>query len=218
MEFLSRLLSSLIIGLIAVPVFAYIPDNLDLGYHNLSESQKHMIRIGNHAPYNKKFVRRVVVGKARIMPNGAIINIPHGPEFVPSLHDLRYNPKWQKKKVLGNLEFDQGVFTYDTNTQNLINALFWLAHIADVYTTYEGVKYDCIREANPLLPTVPEVDEMLLLKGTVIYGLREAYLLDEEWGEVFWNEWKLLSGVVTGLVAYNNHKITKKAKGRCNLR
>ena len=218
MEFLSRLLSSLIIGLIALPAFAYVPDTLDLGYHSLSETQKYLIRNGQIIPYNKKFVRRVVVGKTKIMPNGAMINIPHGPEFVPSFYDLQHNPKWKEKKLLGNIEFDQGAFRMDADTQLLIDVLFWTAHIADVYTTYEGVKYDCIREANPLLPSVPEVDEMIALKGGIIWGVKTAYLTDEKYGKFWWNEWKLVSSIVTGLVAYNNHKITEKVKGRCGLR
>lgn len=212
MEFLSRLLSSLIIGLIALPAYAYVPDHLDIGYHNLSETQKFLIRTGNTVPYNPPFVRRVVVGKAKIMPNGAIINIPHGPEFVPSFHDLQHNPKWKKKKLLGDLDFDQGAFTYSADDELLINIVFWTAHLADVYTTYEGVKYSCIREANPLLPPVPEVNEMLALKGGVIWAVHSAFMVDEEYGKLWWNDWKVISGVLTGLVAYNNHRITEKAR------
>ena len=31
-------------------------------------------------------------------------------------------------------------------------ALFVGIHLADIYSTHEGVKWDCISEANPLLP------------------------------------------------------------------
>ena len=128
---------------------------MDIGYHNLSSTQKYLIRSGNHVPYNKQFVKRVVVGKARIMPNGAIINIPTGPEFVPSYYDLKYNPKWQLKEpsILGDITFDHSEFKYEASTQAFINLLFFASHAADIYTTYRGVKYECISEANPLLPT-----------------------------------------------------------------
>ena len=174
MEFLSRLLSSLIIGLIALPAFAYIPDALDLSYQNLSETQKYLIRNGQTIPYNKTFVKRVVVGKARIMPNGAIINIPHGTEFVPSFHDLKYNKKWQIKE----LKFNENSSSYETN--------FLLIHALDVYSTYKGLKYSCISEANPLVGKHPSLAELILFKVVMIAGLESVY------GD-FPVEWSLVS-------------------------
>ena len=95
---LSQRLSSLLLGLLllAVPVSAFVPT--DPFISELSEARKELIRLGHTAPYNQLTVQRVVVGKARIMPNGAIINLPHGPEFVPTLNQLRYDPKWQVKE------------------------------------------------------------------------------------------------------------------------
>ena len=53
MEFLSRLLSNLILGLflIAVPVEAYVPK--DPFISELSEARKELIRLGYTAPYNQ---------------------------------------------------------------------------------------------------------------------------------------------------------------------
>jgi hypothetical protein len=206
----------LILLLCSASVQAYVPDSLDIGYYNLSSTQKYLIRSGNHVPYNKQFVKRVVVGKATIMPNGAIINIPTGPEFVPSYYDLKYNPKWQLKEpsILGDITFDHSEFEYEASTQALINLLFFASHAADIYTTYRGVKYDCISEANPLLPTVPNLGEMFVLKTAVIGTVRASFMSDEEWGQIWWDEWKLASGILTTLVAYNNHRITEKAIDR----
>ena len=218
MEFLSRLLSSLIIGLIALPAFANVPD-LPPSLGDMPEYKKELIRMGHFAPYSQQTVRRVIVGKAQII-NGAIINLP-GPEFVPTYLELQVLPKYQYKEpesIFSQLDFDQGAITYSASDELLINVLFWFSHIADVYTTYEGVKYTCIREANPLLPSVPEVNEMIALKGGVIWGVREAFMVDEEYGRLWWNDWKLMSGVLTTLVAYNNHRITEKARGRCPKR
>lgn len=211
MGFLSRLLSSLIVGLIAIPTYAYIPNTLP-SLSDIPEYKKELIRAGHAAPYNKQTVRRVIVGKAKIMPNGAIINLPYGPEFVPSFHDLQHNPKWQpKEKILGDLKFDHSAFAYKPENKLLIDIIFWTSHAADIYTTYRGVKYDCIEEANPLLPSVPNVGEMFALKATVIWGVKTAFMTDIEYGELWWDDWKLTSGLLTGLVAYNNHRITENA-------
>ena len=83
MESLSRLLSSTLLGiLISFPAHAYIPkEQFPL---NIPPHKQAMIKLGYTAPYNKQTVRRVIVGKAKIMPNGAIITLPHGPKFVPT--------------------------------------------------------------------------------------------------------------------------------------
>lgn len=189
MEFLSRLLSSLILGLcFIIPAQAYVPKDPLLS--GLSEATKELIRLGHHAPYSDETVRRVQT-------------LPQYKE--PTL-------------ILGELSFNEFVMNHDDRDRLLINVLFWSAHIADVYTTYEGVKYSCIEEANPLLPQVPEVGEMIALKGSVIWAVSNVFYADEEYGELMWNEWKFMSAAVTGLVAYNNYKLTKKAEGRCPKR
>jgi hypothetical protein len=210
MEFLSRLLSSLIIGLIALPAFAYIPDALDLSYNSLSETQKFLIRNGQTIPYNKTFVKRVVVGKAKIMPNGAIINIPHGPEFVPSFHDLKYNEKWQNKelKFIKELKLNENSSSYQTN--------FLIIHALDVYSTYKGLKYSCISEANPLVGKYPSLAELILFKVIMIAGFEAVY--DDF--PVEWDFFQKTSSYMTGAVVINNYQITKEAKEnpRCKKR
>lgn len=192
MEFLSRLLSSIILGLcFSIPAHAYVlkdPILLDL-----SETRKEFIRLGYYAPYSEQTIERVI--------NRSNITLNKEPVL-----------------ILGKLDFDEFAMNHDDRDKLIINVLFWSAHLADIYTTYEGVKYSCIREANPLLPTVPEIDEMFLLKGSVIWFVRESFHADDEYGELKWNEWKLASATLTGLIAYNNYKLTKKAEGRCPKR
>lgn len=175
----------------------------------LSEVRKELIRLGHTAPYNQLTVQRVVVGKARIMPNGAIINLPHGPEFVPTLNQLRYDPKWQVK--------EEHNFTIDYWTERekrIIDILFWSAQVLDVYSTYRGLKYDCISEANPLLPEVPDLTELIGLKLIVIGGVGNLAKEDVN----FWYGWKFGSGVTTSAVTLNNFRLLRKAQRRCNKR
>jgi hypothetical protein len=181
--FLSRLLSSLIVGLIAIPTYAYVPNTLP-SLSDIPEYKKELIRAGYTAPYSQLTVQRVVVGKAKIMP---------------------------KEKILGDLKFDHSAFAYDSDKKLFINILFWTSHAADIYTTYRGVKYECISEDNPLLPTVPNIGEMFTLKATVIWGVKKTFMTNIEYGELWWDDWKLSSSLLTSLVAYNNHRITEKA-------
>lgn len=209
MEFLSRRLSSLLLGLLllAVPVSGFVPT--DPFISELSEARKELIRLGHTAPYNQLTAQRVVVGKARIMPNGAIINLPHGPEFVPTLNQLRYDPKWQVKE-----EHDFTIDYWTEREKRMIDILFFSSQILDVYSTYRGLKYDCISEANPLLPKVPEIHEMIGIKLFVIGGLGALSSDDEN----FWYGWKLASGLTTGAVTVNNFRLLRKAQRRCQRR
>ena len=209
MEFLSRRLSSLLLGLLllAVPVSGFVPT--DPFISQLSEARKELIRLGHTAPYNQLTVQRVVVGKARIMPNGAIINLPHGPEFVPTLNQLRYDPKWQVKE-----EHDFTIDYWTEREKRMIDILFFSAQVLDVYSTYRGLKYDCITEANPLLPSVPDLTELIGLKLIVIGGLESLASGDTN----FWYGWKLGAGVTTSAVTLNNFRLLRKAQGRCQRR
>lgn len=204
MGFLSRLLSSLLL-LTALPAYAYIPDQLDTGYLNLNETQRFLIRNGHVVPYNKQFVRRVVVGKAKIMPNGAIINLPHGPDMVPTYHDLKNDPKWQLKK---SLKFTEQRSTYDPK--------FLFIHALDVYSTYKGLKYDCVSEGNPLVGPYPSLAELVVFKVGAIALLEAMY-----GGHPYeWQTFQTVSAYTTGVVVVNNFKVISKARNsnRCGRR
>ena len=91
--------------------------------------------------------------------------------------------------------------------------LFWGIQLADIYSTHEGVKWDCIEEANPLLPNIPTIADMAILKGVVLlptYGSIGYENITR--GELFA---PLLLG---GFVVHNNFELTNKAEKRCNLR
>lgn len=92
-------------------------------------------------------------------------------------------------------------------------ALFWGIHIADIYSTHEGVKYDCIEEANPLLPNIPTIAEMATLKGVILLPTYGAIGYENiTRGEL------LAPMLLGGFVVHNNIKLTNKAENRCNLR
>lgn len=203
-------LNKLLIGvlLLALPAEAYIPDTLDYAVRNLNETQKFLIRNGHVVPYNKVFVRRVVVGKAKIMPNGAIINLPHGPDLVPSFHDLQHDPKWQVKKKIdfSDLEFHEtGLTTEELN--------FYLIHALDVYSTVKGLKWDCIYEQNPLLPNNPSTAGLIAFKVGLISLIKSIYGEDPAWDAFI-----KTSTYATGTVVLNNFRITSEARKDCNRR
>jgi len=92
-------------------------------------------------------------------------------------------------------------------------ALFWGIHLADIYSTHEGVKWDCIQEANPLLPDVPTIAEMATLKGVLLLPTYGAI------GYKNITRGELIAPLLLGgFVVHNNTKLTNRAEKRCNLR
>ena len=85
--------------------------------------------------------------------------------------------------------------------------IFYSLQAADVYTTYRGIQYDCVSEVNPLLPEVPDVSDMVLLK-TIILGTAPINRQED----------MQMINYITGVVVINNIAVWDRARKRCMLR
>ena len=113
------------------------------------------------------------------------------------------------------LKENQKVYPYipisePASTEHLV--LFYTLQALDVYSTYRGVKYDCVYEQNPLLNRKPKIYQMITLKtsilGPVLYNLNNS--------EKLTNEILLPTTLLTGVVVANNFNVLKDAKQECN--
>ena len=87
---------------------------------------------------------------------------------------------------------------------------FYTLQALDVYSTYRGLKYDCVEEANPLLGERPGVLHMVTHK-TVF--LSPIWALQHEG---VWTKQDLTWVNTAGtLVLYNNYKVWDRAHKRC---
>lgn len=151
---------------------------------HLSQLQIHAIQNGWHAPYSHETIEQVV-GYPKV-------NIPEYEFNIPMYVPQGY---WEEPA-------DRWMWV-----------LFWGIQLADIYSTHEGVKWDCISEANPLLPNIPTIAEMAMLKGVVLLPTYGAIGYENiTRGELVT---PLLLG---GFVVHNNMRLTRKAEKRCNLR
>lgn len=91
--------------------------------------------------------------------------------------------------------------------------LFWTIQALDVYSTHRGLKYDCIKEGNPLLGETPSVARMITHK-TVF--LAPYWMLQNE--GVFTKAEIDFVNVVGTAVVVNNFNLLNKAKTRCTKR
>ena len=151
---------------------------------HLSQQQIHAIQNGWHAPYSDETVNEVVGYPKVVIPKYEF----QIPMYVPQNYWEEPADKWMW-------------------------VLFWGIQLADIYSTHEGVKWDCISEANPLLPSIPTVADMAILKGVILLPTYGAI------GYENITRGELVTPLLLGaFVVHNNVRLTNKAKTRCNLR
>tara|TARA_B100000519_G_C13831871_1_gene245348 strand:- start:16 stop:408 length:393 start_codon:yes stop_codon:yes gene_type:complete len=91
---------------------------------------------------------------------------------------------------------------------------FILLQVADVYYTYEGLKYDCVIEVNPLIGDHPSLDKMLITKTAVLIP---AFNYDYQRGNLNNRAFDSMNSLMALIIA-NNINVVQKAKKYCQLR
>ena len=153
-------------------------------YAGYTNIQRVMFEAGHTAPYNDEYVQRVIVGQAKIMPIQSTLIFP---EF----------------KIIEEEPASLATWT-----------VFFLVQAADIWSTKKALAYDCVYELNPLLPRVPEVHEMVLLK-TAIFG---SILPEIQKRQTITNEILMPTLMLTSVVVHSNLRVLEKAKKHCNKR
>ena len=91
-------------------------------------------------------------------------------------------------------------------------AMFIALQTLDILTTREGLKYDCVKEINPLLPERPSTTRLLLHKG-IIFSI--PILVDNSWKDTTSQD-MLVANLFTGIVVLNNLDIVSEANKSCS--
>ena len=90
---------------------------------------------------------------------------------------------------------------------------FWALQIADIATTTEGMKWDCVYEGNPLLPSIPHRDRLILHKLLFLSPLDVMYEFD-----MLTYEEMIFPFIFTSYVVHNNLKVIDSAEKNCSKR
>ena len=88
--------------------------------------------------------------------------------------------------------------------------IFWTLQALDIYSTYRGLKYDCVREINPILGPDPSVAQMVTHK-TIF--LNPFYILPGE--GVITKDDMVWVNTMMSTVVYNNYRVWDRAHKRC---
>tara|TARA_B100000212_G_scaffold337113_1_gene311461 strand:+ start:797 stop:1075 length:279 start_codon:yes stop_codon:yes gene_type:complete len=92
--------------------------------------------------------------------------------------------------------------------------VFVFLQFADIYTTYRGLQYDCVEEANPLFGRRPTVSDMTFTKFAV---LTPAIQYDKKNGNL--NKSTIRStNALMAFVVGNNLNVINRADRLCQKR
>ena len=84
---------------------------------------------------------------------------------------------------------------------------------ADVWTTDRGMDFNCVYEANPLLPDIPSIDRIILHKLVFLSPIDAMY----QYNLLTYQE-MVLPFVLSSYVVYSNLKVIDRAKQNCSKR
>ena len=130
---------------------------------------------------------------------------PYNQEYVD---EVLYEPEDVTSKTLLELRFRE-----DTRLVTPTQFSFYLIQSLDVYSTYRGVKYSCVFEANPLVPggQKPSAAELILYKAVIIGLMKSIYGQNPD----EWQFFQTAANYTTGFAVVNNFNIIKDAKDYC---
>ena len=88
---------------------------------------------------------------------------------------------------------------------------FAALQVLDIYTTYNALKYNCVRELNPILGASPSVPKLFAVKTLVLIPAIEADIQNERLTR------KTMRQVNTMMVMVitNNNTVRNRAKNNC---
>jgi hypothetical protein len=91
---------------------------------------------------------------------------------------------------------NQSWFTLSERPTGLQWTTFITLQLADIYTTYRGLKYDCVKELNPFLGESPSVPRIFAVKTAVLVPAIEADIKNERISPQVFNEMNFLMSMV----------------------
>ena len=88
---------------------------------------------------------------------------------------------------------------------------FTTLQLADIYTTYRGLKYNCVYEMNPIVGERPSVPKMFFLKAVVLWPAIESDIKRQAFESEDINNINLMMAMVVG----NNYNVWRGAERNC---
>ena len=109
---------------------------------------------------------------------------------------------------------NQSWFTLSEQPTKTQWVAFTSLQLLDIYTTYKGLQYNCVKELNPILGESPSVGKMFLVKTAVLipainHDIKHSYVSPQLFSEM---------NLLMTIVIANNIDKYQEAKKYCKKR
>lgn len=91
--------------------------------------------------------------------------------------------------------------------------IFWTLQVLDVYSTYRGLKYQCVYEANPIVGPNPDLAKLVTHKTVFLHPIAVIQPL-----EILTKQEVQNYNVFYTTVVYNNYTVWNRARKVCTRR
>ena len=88
---------------------------------------------------------------------------------------------------------------------------FAALQILDIYTTYNGIKYDCVRELNPVFGNTPSITTMFAVKTIALIPAIESDIKNDRLSRKVMRQ----TNTMMVMVIANNNSVKNRAKRNC---
>ena len=91
--------------------------------------------------------------------------------------------------------------------------IFWTLQVLDVYSTYRGLKYNCVYEGNPLLGNNPDLARLVTHKTVFLHPvavLQPYNVLSQDTMQMY--------NVAYTTIIFNNYRVWNDARRLCTKR
>ena len=118
-----------------------------------------------------------------------------------------------RKLIESRLKENQKRLQYTPYNQHTKGQLYTFAalQMLDIYTTYRGLKYDCVYEMNPILGESPSLQTMTAFKIFALYPAIESDIKKEVLDR---KTMRQVNAMMTVVIA-NNNAVGNRAKRNC---
>ena len=91
---------------------------------------------------------------------------------------------------------------------------FTTLQLADIYTTYRGLKYNCVYEMNPIVGERPSVPKMFFVKTVVLWPAIQSDIKRQTFESEDINNINFIMALVVG----SNYNVWRGAERNCSKR
>ena len=124
-----------------------------------------------------------------------------------SLKSIKYSSRDKVRRSISTLQYSEPITNFQWWT-------FLTLQLLDIHSTYKGLQYDCVYEANPILGPTPSPGKIFLTKSAIIAPAIKYDLKNETITPKIMNKLNFFMAVVVA----NNYDVWASSRSNCNKR